>query len=426
MAYTFDNIIVAKLGILVVEYRVSKEWNFSKRKREGIKSMTNATGRELFHKQNLDLVLQQIFNNKNISRIDISRTLNLNKSTVSALYNELDEKGILKEVGSGESTSAGGRKPVLVKINERYGYTMNFDLGFRHLHVMGNYVNGEVFYYQRIEVGGRNIHQIVDIIDQQLAASFQNDQTKHGLLGIGFSIHGIVQDNQILNSPFIDMDGVDLADRYSTKFDVPVILENEANLSGIYERDFNDGRDKDNIVAISIHKGIGAGIVLDKQLYRGFKGEAGEIGRSLMFTENFTDNKNDKVEDFCSEDAIIDQVEAQTKRQHLTREDLVKMNQAGDQIVQKELVHFTYAISRVIYNVAISFAPEELYINSPLIEAIPALFDDVVANTQKLGMKIPIRLIVHSGYATLLGCCSLVTHRVLNMDDYDLAFELKE
>ncbi|GHP14930.1 ROK family transcriptional regulator [Lentilactobacillus fungorum] len=388
--------------------------------------MTNATGRELFHKQNLDLVLQQIFNNKIISRIDISRTLNLNKSTVSALYNELDEKGILKEVGSGESTSAGGRKPVLVKINEHYGYTINFDLGFRHLHVMGNYINGEVFYYQRIELGSRDIHKILEMIDQQIKISKQSDKTKHGLLGIGFSIHGIVQDNQIVNSPFIDMDGVDLADRYSKKYHVPVILENEANLSGIYERDFNDGKDKDNIIAISIHKGIGAGIILNKQLYRGFNGEAGEIGRSLMFTENFMDNKNDKVEDFCSEDAIIDQVEAQTKHEHLTREDLVQMNQAGDQIVQKELVHFTYAISRVIYNVAISFAPEELYLNSPLIEAIPSLFDEVVANTSKLGMKIPIRLIVHSGYATLLGCCSVVTHRVLDMDDYNLEFAIQE
>lgn len=388
--------------------------------------MANATGRELFHKQNLDLVLQQIFNNKIISRIDISRTLNLNKSTVSALYNELDEKGILKEVGSGESTSAGGRKPVLVKINERYGYTMNFDLGYRHLHVMGNYINGEVFYYQRIELGSRDIHKILEMIDNQIKLASQSNQTKHGLLGIGFSIHGIVQDNQVINSPFIDMDGVDLADHYSNEYHVPVILENEANLSGIYERDFNDGKDKDNIVAISIHKGIGAGIILNKKLYRGFNGEAGEIGRSLMFTENFTDNKNDKVEDFCSEDAIIDQVEAQTKQEHLTREDLVQMNRDGDRVVQRELAHFTYAISRVIYNVAISFAPEELYLNSPLIEAIPALFDDIVANTGKLGMKIPIRLIVHSGYATLLGCCSVVTHRALNMDDYNLEFAIQE
>ncbi|WP_279384115.1 ROK family protein [Lentilactobacillus kisonensis] len=189
--------------------------------------MANATGRELFHKQNLDLVLQQIFNNKIISRIDISRTLNLNKSTVSALYNELDEKGILKEVGSGESTSAGGRKPVLVKINERYGYTMNFDLGYRHLHVMGNYINGEVFYYQRIELGSRDIHKILEMIDNQIKLASQSNQTKHGLLGIGFSIHGIVQDNQVINSPFIDMDGVDLADHYSNEYHVPVILENE-------------------------------------------------------------------------------------------------------------------------------------------------------------------------------------------------------
>lgn len=384
--------------------------------------MTNATGREQLHKRNLNLVLQQIFNNGIISRIDISHTLNLNKSTVSALYNELDEKGLLQEVGSGQSTNVGGRKPVLVKINEQYGYTISFDLGFRHLHVMGNYLSGEVFYYQRIELDSRDIQKILGMIDHQIKVSMQNDQTKRGLLGIGFSIHGIVQDNQVINSPFIDMEGVDLVELCSTKYRVPVLLENEANLSGVYERDFNDGKDKNNIIAISIHKGIGAGIILNRQLYRGVNGEAGEIGRSLMFTENFTGSKNDKVEDFCSEDAIIEQVEVQTHQENLTREDIVQRNRAGDKVVQSELKHFTYAISRVIYNVAISFAPQELYLNSPLIEDIPTLFDDIVDNAQKLGMKIPIRLIPHSGYATLLGCCSLLTHRVLDMDEYDLTF----
>ena len=147
--------------------------------------MTNATGREQLHKRNLNLVLQQIFNNSIISRIDISHTLNLNKSTVSALYNELDKKGLLQEVGSGQSTNVGGRKPVLVKINEQYGYTISFDLGFRHLHVMGNYLNGEVFYYQRIELGSRDIQKILGMIDHQIKVSMQNDQTKRGLLGIG-------------------------------------------------------------------------------------------------------------------------------------------------------------------------------------------------------------------------------------------------
>lgn len=314
--------------------------------------MTNATGREQLHKRNLNLVLQQIFNNSIISRIDISHTLNLNKSTVSALYNELDKKGLLQEVGSGQSTNVGGRKPVLVKINEQYGYTISFDLGFHHLHVMGNYLNGEVFYYQRIELGSRDIQKILGMIDHQIKVSMQNDQTKRGLLGIGFSIHGIVQDNQVINSPFIDMEGVDLVELYSTKYRVPVLLENEANLSGVYERDFNDGKDKNNIIAISIHKGIGAGIILNRQLYRGINGEAGEIGRSLMFTENFTGSKNDKVEDFCSEDAIIEQVEVQTHQENLTREDIVQRNRAGDKVVQSELKHFAYAISRVIYNVA--------------------------------------------------------------------------
>lgn len=388
--------------------------------------MENITGREHLHQQNLNMVLQQIFNNQTISRIEISRQLNLNKSTVSALYNELDEKGYLKEVGSGESTSVGGRKPVLVKINEHYGYTISFDLGFRHLHVMGNYINGKVFFYQRIELGNRDIHEIVKMIDEQIERSIHNDDTRHGLLGIGFSIHGIVLNNHITNSPFIDMKDIDLADRYSAVYHVPVILENEANLSAIYERDFNSARDKNNILAVSIHKGIGAGIILNKQLYRGRNGEAGEIGRSLMFTNNVDTKRYSKVEDFCSEDAIIEQVEQRTNRTNLNRDDLVQMNTQGNQIVQEELDNFSSSIAKVIYNVAISFAPEEIYLNSPLIEAIPDLLNSILHYNELLGMQTPVSLTPHSGYATLLGCCSEITHQVLKMENYDLSFQVAE
>ncbi|MCH4171568.1 MAG: ROK family transcriptional regulator [Lactobacillus sp.] len=384
--------------------------------------MAKQTGQGGLHQHNLSQVLQQIFNNQPISRVEIARRLNLNKSTVSALYHELDQQGYIHEIGAGTSTSAGGRKPVLVKINGRYGYTISFDLGFRHLHVIANYLDGRIIFKGRIQLQQHDLQEVLHCINDQIDRSLAADTTQRGLLGIGFSIHGVVANNQIISSPFIDMGNLDLADYYQQRYQVPVLLENEANLVAIYQRDFGQVANDTNILAISIHRGIGAGIILDGQLYRGRHGQAGEIGRSLMFTHDTDDQQYCKVEDFCSEDAIIEQVQHQTNRANLDRRTLVQLNQAGDAIVQASLNKFSRSIAKVIYNVAISLAPTTIYLSSPLIEAIPELLTAILAEITALGLQTPIQLTTPANLAPLLGCCALVTHEVLNLQDYELSF----
>jgi len=180
--------------------------------------------RNQLHDQNLKLVLQQIFNNHPTSRIEISHQLNLNKSTVSSLYNTLMAAGYLSELGLGDASTAGGRKPTLVAINQDYGYTLTFDLGYRHLHALAANLNGHVWKYDRIDTKGQTIHDMVDQINQYITQLQTEDTTGHGLLGICFSIHGIVDQNQVQTSPFIDMDGVDLERVFHEAYQVPVIL----------------------------------------------------------------------------------------------------------------------------------------------------------------------------------------------------------
>ena len=78
--------------------------------------------RSLVRVANRQLVLQQLFNHPATTRVDIARELKINKSTVSAIYNELNDEGFIEELGQGESTNRGGRKPNLVCLNKRYGF----------------------------------------------------------------------------------------------------------------------------------------------------------------------------------------------------------------------------------------------------------------------------------------------------------------
>ena len=100
--------------------------------------------RSLVRVANRQLVLQQLFNHPATTRVDIARELKINKSTVSAIYNELNDEGFIEELGQGESTNRGGRKPNLVCLNKRYGFVASFEIGTGHLRVMFSYINGEI------------------------------------------------------------------------------------------------------------------------------------------------------------------------------------------------------------------------------------------------------------------------------------------
>lgn len=376
------------------------------------------------HQQNIQSVLAQVFNHQPISRIEISRNLALNKSTVSALYNDLKDLGYVEELGEGEASNAGGRKPVLIAINRRYGYTMNFDFGYRHLHIMQNNLSGDIMAYTQVNVKNLTLKQILPLIDQQIESARELDGTRHGLLGISFAIHGTVDKNQVTYSPFLNMDNVDLAARFSDKYMVPVLLENEANSAAVYERDFNATNSHlDNILTVSIHRGIGAGLIINQGLFRGSHGEAGEIGRSLQIGSLAGDDLN-KVEDFCSEDAIINQISEAKDNIPLNRQDVVELYHKGDEVTLSTLEAFTENVAKIIINTTNSFDPDAVFLNSPLIESLPELAPRIEAFYKQMvpSVSVPIKLTQNSHYATLLGGCSLVTRQVLDMEDFKLNF----
>ncbi|KRO13997.1 xylose repressor [Lactiplantibacillus xiangfangensis] len=381
--------------------------------------------RDQLHDLNLKLVLQQIINHPATSRIEISHELELHKSTISSLYNTLMAKQLLTEIGQGAASNVGGRKPTMVTVNRDYGYTVTFDLGYRHLHATANNIDTTIIEYQRIDIVDQPITVMVAKCQAFLAKIASEVTTVNGLLGICFSIHGIIKDNQILQSPWIDMQDVDLVRVFETQYHVPVLLENEANLSAIYARDFSTDQPYRSFVTLSIHRGIGAGIILDQQLSRGENGRGGEIGKTLTLLGPNTAGQS--VESLCSEDALITRIENAKQLEHLDRTAIIKLFEAGDRDTERILRQACSVVAGLIFNVVTMLDPQAVFINSPLIEGLPELMDEIRGDYQDIAQTdFPINLIPRTQYVTLLGGCSLITHHVLNLDDYELRFQQGE
>lgn len=365
---------------------------------------------------NKQSVLQEVFNNEPISRTQVSKQLSLNKVTVSDIFRKLLEESYIIEIGQGISTNSGGRKPIMVEINHKYGYTINLDFGYKYLDIMVNYFNGRTFY---------KMHKVIDTLDGnkvlceaiQLIVDSDRPQTVNGLLGIAVSIHGVVYENKILYSPRINFFNVDVEITLEKEFGVPVMLENDANLTAIFERDFNVLNDKKNIISIIINKkGVGAGIILNGKLHLGTNGKAGEIGHSILINSPKDDpfSKLNTVEYYCSEDAIMEKMNTNGEIEIINYED-VEVNEV--------LNEFCYYLSIVIYNLLVTFDPDIIYINSKLVKSVTFLLKKIKYNMVYLTKaETPIELSCNVESSTLLGGCSLITHKVLDMEEMYLRF----
>lgn len=377
------------------------------------------TSRNLVRQINEQNVLQYVFNHGLIARTQIAKGLALNKVTVSDVVAGMLDDHVLVEVGEASASQRGGRKPVLLRFNAKRGYTVSFDVGFDHVDMMVNLLDGTIAHYQRIEAQGLSINQRLALMSAQLKRRSGFPDTEQGLLGIAVAVHAVVLDGVVSDSPFIQMGPTTVADYFASRVSVPVVIENEANLAALCERDFTDNAAA-NQVTISIHKGIGAGVIIDGKLYRGVDGRAGEIGRMVMPNH---DGHLEKIETQCSEMAILDAARTALEDPSLDRAGFLARADAGDAAAQALLQRFCALIAVIVHNVANTYAPEQITLNSALIAARPRLLETITMQVAALkDNAVHLKLALDVEHAILLGGCALITHQVLGLGARNLKF----
>jgi glucokinase len=126
------------------------------------------------------------------------------------------------------------------------------------------------------------IDRIVDSINASIAAS---PMGRAALAAIGIAAPGPIDAERglILDAPNLrGWRNVPLAQRLRAAFDCPAVLENDANAAGLGEFLFGAGRGSRHMIYLTVSTGIGGGLILDGQLYRGAGGAAGELGHVVV------------------------------------------------------------------------------------------------------------------------------------------------
>ena len=247
--------------------------------------MANAKATHQKTKQhNRDLVLKTIFEKQPISRAEIARITQLTRATVSDMINSLLNEGLVEEIGLG--SSIGGKNPILLSLVAESRYTIGINLAQDKF--IGAVVNllGEIKETIEIPVSDSNgeaaLQLVYQILDQLLAKNWKP------VVGIGIGTPGLVntRDGIVVNAVNLDWQDLPLAQLVNSRFHIPVYVVNDSQANAIGEfvyggHDVPDG----NLVVVTVRHGIGAGILINGQLFHGDGGSAGEIGH-LMVQEN--------------------------------------------------------------------------------------------------------------------------------------------
>jgi N-acetylglucosamine repressor len=229
---------------------------------------------------NRRLVLRTIYDYGPISRADIARATQLTRPTVSDVVADLIEQELVGEVGYGPST--GGKPPVLLSVMDDSRYLIGMDLARGDFRGALINLRGETKY--RIDLplqerdGGAALSLVYDLADNLVEAA------SSPLLGIGIGAPGLVDAvNGVMHQAVnLDWREVPLRDLLQERYDLPVHMANDCQVAALAEYTFGNDEGARDLVVINVGWGVGAGIVLNGQLFHGNPYGAGEIGHVVV------------------------------------------------------------------------------------------------------------------------------------------------
>jgi predicted NBD/HSP70 family sugar kinase len=225
---------------------------------------------------NQQLLLRALHDDSPLSRADLARLTGLTRTSVSDLVGSLIDDGLIEEAGRGQSS--GGKSPILLRVAPDGRHLIGLDLG--EAQFSGAVVNlrGEILRSIHLPLEGRNGEAAVDLVFRLVDALRADDRSP--LLGIGIGAPGVIDTSSgtVRWSVNLDWAELRLGALVESRYGVPVVVANDSHAAALAELTFYRRPRPNNLIVIRIGRGIGAGIILNGQLFQGDGYGAGEFG----------------------------------------------------------------------------------------------------------------------------------------------------
>ncbi|KYD10007.1 MULTISPECIES: ROK family transcriptional regulator [Heyndrickxia] len=374
-------------------------------------------------------VLQCIQDFAPISRAEISAKIKISKPTVSILVDELINDNWVIEKGIGEASSQGGRRPIQLFFNHKAAYVIGIDIGGTKVKIIISDLSGNIVAENSFKTNEYLETGLLSHISKEVDWLIDKEKiAQETILGMGVGIPGITDtiSGLVVEAPSLNWFNYSIINEAKKYFSFPIYADNDVNVAALGEQWLGKAKNKNNVLFIAIGTGIGCGIIINNQLYRGSSSAAGEMG--YMVTDKKDVKSNFKpvfyrygyLESVAGGKSIGEKLTEKIRNQSehplfeavkntdLSAETAFKLAQAGDKIAQQIIDDATDHLSYGIVNAASLLNPEIIILGGGVSKSAEQILPNVreIVN-QYLPSSVEIYTSQLGDNAGVLGAVSL-------------------
>jgi glucokinase-like ROK family protein len=352
-----------------------------------------------------------------ISRVELARRMNLTRAAISAIMDDLLAIGVVRET---EGHYPSGRKPIVLEIDPTRGRVLGVDMGASHLNILLTDFSAHETAEMQMRLDINRGPQVCLAQTDELVRKLLNENglTLKDIAAIGVGVPGpIVAEAGMVSGPPImpGWDGYPIRDHLKEAWGCPVTLNNDAELGAVGEWAYGAGRGERNLAYIKVGTGVGSGLLLEGQLYRGATGSAGEIGH-ITIDENgplCTCGNRGCLEAFAGGNAIARRARDVVRRGQRTQlaeivdnpdfsaMDVMMLARRGDLVAQRIVAEAGTHLGTAIASMVNLFNPSMVVIGGSISQIGDLLLEPIRAAVLKRSLQPASRAVRIS--AALLG-----------------------
>ncbi len=385
--------------------------------------------RELLRDLNSSLLIELVRESRPISRADLARQSGLSAATVSNIVAQLIERGILVEVAIAPAN--GGRPPVLLDIDASGGYVIGIKLRGDGLTTVVCDLDSQVVASIETAVSlVANPAAAVKAIEAETAKALKRAGVPRSkVLGVGIGLSGVVDSREGICrfSHLLQWRDVELVKPLRSSLDLPVWIDHDINALAVAEKWSGDALAHRNFVTLSVGRGIGLGIVIDRAPYRGATGSAGELGHMIVEPggPRCGCGRAGCLEALVGEDAIRAGVGARLGRE-ISRDELIDLTTSEDPTTVEVVANAGRTLGTAVANMITLLNPELLLISGEGTELGGTYLDPVVAAVRDQtfadqGRHVEVKIQSWGDEAWAVGAATLVLRESFSLPAPDNA-----
>jgi predicted NBD/HSP70 family sugar kinase/biotin operon repressor len=340
---------------------------------------------ESLRERNRRLLLDALRRTGNASRADLARLTGLSRSTVSTLVSDLQSTGLVVEREGGRESGSRvpqqGRPPTLLTLDRTAGLVLGIDFGHEIVHVAIADLSRTIL-AERMEAfdvdhsAGKALDLAVKLADEVVAEA---DVDGERILGAGVGLSGpidVAAGTVYAGKILPGWAGVRPEDELSARLGLRVHLDNDANLGALAEVTLGAGIGARDAIYLMVSGGVGAGLIINGELYRGTGGTAGELGHMLVDESGPICRCGNRgcLEMMAGGRAIIALLRS-SHGEDLTLDEVMTLAADGDSGARRAIADAGRVLGRSIAAVVNAFNPELVIVGGAVSVAGDVLLD---------------------------------------------------